>query len=177
MRPVKIFSLTRKTESEFKTGSYLAKSLENLDIKPVLEVVFENDGENALGLSEFYNQAILEKSSPEDILLFIHDDVYIHQKNLVEAVNRAIERFNIVGVAGNKSPDFRQPSWCLRFDKDLKSTGWQVLTNLTGSVSHGSFEKPELVNYGESPARCKLLDGLFLAIDAEIGRASCRERV
>jgi GT2 family glycosyltransferase len=99
-------------------------------------------------------------------LLFVHDDVYIHDNFVRYRLNEAIARFDVIGLAGNKTPDFRQPSWALKFDEEGSYAGWQDKGNLSGAVSH-TPDGGAVSFYGEMPAACELLDGLFLAVNTE----------
>ena len=119
-----------------------------------------------MGLSEYYNRC-LDSCEPRDIALLVHDDIYIHNWHLIEQLQEAISRFDIVGLAGSKSPEPEQPSWALRFSDELILQGWQENAGLSGAVGHGSLESSAIKYYGESPAVCLLLDGLFLAMDVD----------
>ncbi len=133
-------------------------------LQPVISLSASNSGDSAMGLSDYYNQC-LDSCAPEDIALFVHDDVYIHSWYLVDQLRQAINSFNVVGVVGSRNPDLNQPSWGLSFTEALKPEGWQQDAGFSGSVSHFSPEEPQISYYGDVPATCLLLDGLFLAVD------------
>jgi len=74
MRPFKIVSATRSDEQTFKTVA-LGKSLSVFGSNfPVETRIFYS---NRNGLPVCYNQAIRETSNPEQILIFVHDDVHL----------------------------------------------------------------------------------------------------
>jgi hypothetical protein len=67
----------------------------------------------------------------------------------------------IIGVAGNKRRLPLQPSWIFKstnFDQDDRD-------NLAGSIAHGLTpgDGAYISNYGDTPASCELMDGVFLA--------------
>lgn len=119
-----------------------------------------------MGLGTFYNMCI-KISKPGDILVFVHDDIYIHDWFVATSVRKAMTHFSVVGPAGSRTPDLSQPSWILNFTDDLKPLGWQEEAGLSGAVSHLTPESPQVTYFGEAPSPCLLLDGLFLALDAD----------
>jgi len=60
------------------------------------------------------------------LVLFVHDDVYIDDYFIRQRLNDALIKFDVVGVAGNKAPDLRQPSWALKWKPDGTFDGWQA---------------------------------------------------
>lgn len=165
-RPVKLFSITRLPQKELVTGSFLGKSMSRFPppLQPVVSISAGNSGDSAVGLSEYYNRC-LDSCDPDDIALFIHDDVYIHSWYLVDQLREAIKHYAIVGLAGSSTPDLKQPSWGLAFSETLELMGWQQEAGFSGSISHSTPEAPQISCYGDVPAPCLLLDGLFLAVD------------
>jgi hypothetical protein len=152
---IEIVSATRLPENSFWKESPLGLSLIHLRFDERLKnhIVFSNQR----GLSEIYNSRI---SSPEssDILIFIHDDVWIDDFFLADHVIQGLKEFDIIGVAGNKRIALHQPSWIFiddqfTWDKD----------NLSGAVAHGPLPFGRVTYYGKVPAACELLDGVFLA--------------
>jgi GT2 family glycosyltransferase len=125
----------------------------------------ENRG--ILGLPEVYNNAI-DTASDEDMLVFVHDDVYIHDWFLKRRVQEALDSFDVVGLAGSVNPNLREPSWGLEFDHDLRPTGWQPNLVRSGVVNHFDYAAPSPSRYGPTPKRCQLLDGLLIAV--QVGR-------
>lgn len=116
------------------------------------------------GLPEIYNEW-LDEAGEDDFLLFVHDDVFIHDWFLFNRLRDAFEHFDVVGLAGNASPDLSQPSWALRFSDDLAGEGWQDMSTMSGAVGHGDPSRPNVTVYGPTPRPCELLDGLFLAVN------------
>jgi GT2 family glycosyltransferase len=116
------------------------------------------------GLPAIYNAAI-ESAAHDEVLILIHDDVYIHDWFAGARVGEALCRWDVVGLAGSVNSDLSEPSWGLAFDESLNSTGWQEGLQRSGTVSHLDYDHPNLSVYGPTPLRCKLMDGLFLAFN------------
>lgn len=174
---VRVVCATRHTTAEFWAHTLLGQSLIRMpeNLRPELALKFENVGKHCEGLPRLYNRAIDE--TPDDrILLFAHDDVFVHDVFLQQRLNDALLNADLVGLAGSRSAEPDQPSWGLAFDSNLEPTGWQAKAELHGVVSHtlqanilehGSTPFPMLSCYGPTPGRCDLMDGLFLAARAE----------
>jgi hypothetical protein len=92
--------------------------------------------------------------------VFIHDDVHLLDYFWVERVLRSLERFQLIGLAGNKRRVPRQPGWAF-IDEKLT---WDSPQNLSGVVGHGkTFPPSHLSVFGTPGQEVKLLDGLMLA--------------
>jgi hypothetical protein len=114
--------------------------------------------DNQRGLPELYNSRILSPESPE-VLIFIHDDVWIDDFFLADHVIQGLKEFDIIGIAGNKRLLSKQPSWAFVNDQFV----WDTKANLSGSVAHSSLPFGPVSYYGKVPASCELLDGVLLA--------------
>jgi hypothetical protein len=115
---------------------------------------------NSTGLAKAYNkQLVPENLIKHDIVLFVHDDVFIDdlklKGKLVVAMNNL--KYDIVGLAGAKSVEIKEP--CL----------WHLMTErrmMSGSVSHPTGNNQLAVTcFGPWPQRCLVMDGLFLAVN------------
>ncbi|MDP3210642.1 tetratricopeptide repeat protein, partial [Methylotenera sp.] len=156
-RHVQIVSATRYSETDFWSKSALGLSLHRhvkQDSGMSASIVFNN----TLGLSDVFNQAI-ERADDGAILVFVHDDVWIDEANFVDTLIAGLERFDVIGVAGNKRRLPNQPAW-LFVDTALN---WDEPEYLSGTVSHGLYAFGEDKFYGDVPAACELLDGVFIA--------------
>ncbi len=150
-------SATRLAEKDFWSKSLLGRSL-----RPRLNqttVKARIAYENKRGLPEVYNEAIHEETS--DILVFLHDDLWLEDAQLMQKIRTALKLNDVVGVAGNVRRVPGQPAWLFL----QGPTGKLELdrSNLSGSVKHGKPGAYTNVNYGPHPATCKLMDGVFLA--------------
>lgn len=172
--PLTLCAVSRLSREAFVSASLLARSLAVMPQAwlPRISLLVDNGPPHpTTGLSEAYNQ-FLDQAPAGAFLLFVHDDVYIHDWFFVQRLEEAFTRFDVVGLAGNRVPDLRQPSWALRFDGDEAPLGWQDPSQLSGAVGHGDPARPSVTVYGPCPAACPLLDGLFLAVNVDALRAA-----
>jgi predicted O-linked N-acetylglucosamine transferase (SPINDLY family) len=154
---IRIVSATRMSEAEFWSTSALGLSLRThmlAEHKLQASIAFNN----TRGLSEVFNEQIIAAEA-NDVLVFIHDDVWIDEANFSESVLAGLAQFDVVGVAGNKRMVANQPAWPFL---DLQFT-WDDKANLSGRVGHGKEPFGAVSDYGPVPAACELMDGLFLA--------------
>ncbi|MDB5539331.1 MAG: hypothetical protein JWQ89_1058 [Devosia sp.] len=105
---------------------------------------------NSAGLPEIYNKAI--DTSSADILVFVHDDIWIDDYFVPQRVVEALRRFDVIGVAGNTVCRPEHTKWRHRDDRAL-----------SGNVAHGELGNSRVARFGPTPAACELLDGVFLA--------------
>lgn len=162
-------AVTRLSRQGFVESSLLGRSLRSVPRErlPRISLLTDNAPPNpVVGLSEAYN-AFLVAAGAEEFLIFVHDDVFVHDWFLLEHLSDAFARFDVVGVAGNTGLKVTQPSWALRFGEDLAFAGWQEASLLSGAVGHGDPSQPSVTRYGPTPAACGLLDGLFLAVNVQ----------
>lgn len=115
---------------------------------------------NKIGLSKAYNrQLIPENLIKHDIVLFVHDDVFIDDVKLRGKLYVAMETLNydIVGLAGSSKLKISQPAlWHQMSPREAWS----------GAVSHPIGDKQlSVTSFGPWPKRCLVLDGLFLAVN------------
>jgi GT2 family glycosyltransferase len=153
---IEIISATRLSESDFWKKSALGISLRRLehDSRLVAHLAFANRH----GLPEIYNARISARDD-NDILVFIHDDVWIDDYFLADRVIEGLRTYDVIGVAGNRRKVRHQPVWAFL---DTSFT-WDDRANLTGSVAHGKSPFGPISFFGAVPADCELLDGVFLA--------------
>ena len=153
---IEIVSATRLSESDFWSKSALGISLRRLehDVRLVARPTFAN----RRGLPEIYNARISARDG-HDMLVFVHDDVWIDDFFLGDRVIEGLRNYDVVGVAGNRRKVQRQPAWAFL---DTKFT-WDDRANLTGSIAHGKTPFGPISSFGAVPADCELLDGVFLA--------------
>jgi hypothetical protein len=153
---IEIVSATRFSESEFWNTSALGISLRRLkyDSRLVAHLAFTNKR----GLPDVYNSRILA-SEGHDLLVFVHDDIWIDDYYLADRVIDGLRKYDVIGVAGNRRRIPNQPGWAF---VDTNWT-WDAKSNLSGAVAHGDDSCGPVSFYGEAPASCELLDGAFLA--------------
>jgi len=125
--------------------------------------------DNTEGLPAVYNRAI-ETLSNFDAYVFLHDDLWLSDHQLLQKIRLALRRFDVLGLAGNRRRTAKQPAW-LFSHQDEGGFVWDH-DFLSGGVDHGSPGKVQPMMYGPAPVACELLDGLFLAVRSDVVRAS-----
>ena len=154
---IEVIAATRMREERFWSESPLGLSLKRLQhdarLKP--HIVFAN----ARNLPDIFNARI---ASPDrsQALVFVHDDVWLDDYFLVDRVIEGLQAFDLIGVAGNRRRLPFQPAW---FAVDIAGT-WDDASNLSGAVAHGARPFGPVTRYGDCPASCELLDGVFIAV-------------
>jgi protein O-GlcNAc transferase len=161
---VVIVSATMQSASHFGRSTLLGRSLQAFPspLRPGLLLLPANSGQQALGLAEFYNQAI-GRIEGDPIVVFCHDDVYLHDWNLCHVLAHGLGVFDLLGVVGAAHVPWGQPGWWFTLDTDHQPVRNDSVQR-SGSLNH--FD-PCLVRpdyYGPCPKACDLLDGVFLAV-------------
>lgn len=156
---IEIVSATRKSEAEFWADSALGQSIKRIaseDPRLRASIAFNNQR----GLSEVFNTQLAANTPGGDsILVFMHDDVWITDFFFGNRLVEGLKSYDVIGVAGNRRRLPNQPCWICA-DTSMK---WDEVSNLSGGVSHGQDAFGEVSIFGETPAECELLDGVFLA--------------
>jgi GT2 family glycosyltransferase len=147
----------------FARATLLGRSLQTFPepLRPRLCLLADNKGQRAMGLPAFYNRVLAELEADQTIV-FVHDDVYLHDWNLALHLDRALEAFDVVGVVGSAQVPHGQPGWWHGLDGEGKPLRNDAVIR-SGAINH--FD-PSLVRpdwYGPVPMACDLLDGVFLA--------------
>jgi GT2 family glycosyltransferase len=165
---IRVVCATRVTQAEFPRTTALGRSLSLLRATGKYQLQLYPS--NSAGLPTVYNDAIRTALDNPAILVFAHDDVHLCDFFWIERIRAALERFDVVGVAGNRRRVPKQPAWAF---VDEKFT-WDSRENLSGSVGHGrGFPCASLSVFGASGQECKLLDGVVLIADS--GTLKARE--
>jgi hypothetical protein len=137
--------------------SQLVQSL--AELKDDVKIIVNSN--NTTGLSKCYNKQIVpDNLIDHDIILFVHDDVFIDDLKLKGKLYTAVNdlKYDIVGLAGAREIKVSKPAlWHLMSRRE----SW------TGSVAHPVNNSKQLMttSFGPWPSRCLILDGLFLAIN------------
>lgn len=151
-------SCTRLSQPAFERDSMLARSLAR--VREFTPLVIAVAYENRAPLGAAYNQAI-DAARPDDMLAFVHDDVWIDDWYVRHRIEDALAAFDVVGVAGNRVRDPRQQSWA-----HAGATLGEHHAKLSGGVFHGTRETSVPSRFGTAPEPVKLLDGVFIAARA-----------
>jgi uncharacterized protein (TIGR03032 family) len=155
--PLTIVSASRLTAEAFPAESLLGRSL-RLPAHQACDTRIHTANREPLGA--IYNEA-LEQLHPESLVVFCHDDVWLGEACLRTPLLEALERFDLVGVAGSRRILPGQPTWWLQPD----GRTWDH-PHLLGEIRHGDPGASEPIRFGPSPAPAILLDGVFLAARA-----------
>lgn len=154
---IEFVSATRRTPEEFRSSTALGRSLPRLRYNPT--IASRVTTENTTGLPTLYNRAI-DADNEHDILVFVHDDVFIDDYFIGQRVVEGLKSFDVIGLAGTRRRLPGQHTWAsveeegFSFDKKY----------LSGLLAHGKAPDNFAVTlYGAAPAPCELLDGVFLA--------------
>lgn len=153
---IEIISATRLSEPDFWEQSALGISLRRLqhDKRLVTRLTFAN----LQGLPRIYNAGILVEGG-DDVLVFVHDDVWIEDSFFADRVVEGLQTYDVIGVAGNRRRIRNQASWVyVNVDLVVDDNA-----NLSGAVAHGEMPFSPIWYFGPAPASCELLDGVFLA--------------
>jgi GT2 family glycosyltransferase len=170
MKPIRLVCATRQPPDSFIDGTALGRSLKKFSPNP--EPQLQLFGANTLGLPTVYNAALDYAKQDPAILVFVHDDIYLCDFFWMERIYEGLQKFDVIGLAGNARRQPRQPAWAFA-TPDFK---WDERRFLSGTVGHGKgFPCDNISIFGPSGQACKLLDGLFLAADSEVlNRAGIR---
>jgi GT2 family glycosyltransferase len=154
---IEIISATRLTMDGFWSKSALGLSLRRLafDSKRLaVHLAFQNSA----GLPTVYNSRI-STANQSEILLFVHDDVWIDDYFVADRVLAGLQSFDIIGVAGSRRRVPGQRAWHY-----IGPGEPQGREHLSGAVGHGKNPFGRVSSFGPAPAECELLDGVFLAV-------------
>jgi GT2 family glycosyltransferase len=138
----------------------LALSLRRLDKDRRLtpRVAFGNSD----GLPEVYDR-VIEAGDTGDIVVFVHDDVWLEDFYFTDRVIEGLKAFDIIGVAGNSRRLPRQDSWARS-----PETGQLDLPHLRGAIAHGDAPLGKVGFYGPIVGEVEMLDGVFIAARRDI---------
>lgn len=113
---------------------------------------------NKIGLCESYNKIINQPVEHEYIVL-CHHDVSLQYANLEYGIKEGLKRFDVIGVAGGRNP------------KVVEKNLWHWMMpreDYRGMAAHSDGQgKMFMTNFGVTPDRVALLDGVFLAFEHE----------
>lgn len=160
---------TPKTYEDFK-ASEPSKTLDAIEQDENHSLQIEIIANNTTGISSIYNSTLAKYKDMEHItnVVFIHDDVEIHDRFFLKKIQKAHERFNVVGLAGASSQDYRSienvPAWHLSM-KDRKDGRGFVSHLIPKDVGGYPFSFINASYFGPSPGETVFVDGLFISFD------------
>lgn len=155
---IAFYSATRYKIEDTLFYKSISKIIDRVKTSHEVDILFTSN--NSEGLSLRYNQQLYNKDNNYDYIVFVHDDVYIDDFNVVEKVIEAHTNYDIVGLAGGMNLRIIKPAlWHLM-------CGGFGSGNLRGAVAHFTDnESIVMTTFGATPSRVAVLDGLFLSIN------------
>jgi Glycosyltransferase like family len=112
---------------------------------------------NKNSIAKQYNKLIHIYKDTDCVLVLAHDDIIITDRNWIEKVHQALEKYDVVGLAGGSEAVIREPVlWHLMCPKETHR----------GDVYHVDYNNKTTfkTHFGKN-GRVLLLDGLFLAFN------------
>lgn len=167
-RKLKIIIPTKQNKDQYNSSSTnecitsvikdstVQKDLDvNITVQPILE--------NKTGLSELY-QNILNESN-DDYVLFMHDDLEIHDHFLIKKLLKAHETYDVVGLAGATTQNYKSDKpmvWHLCREKPEHSRG--IVGHYIPKGFNGVSETHiNSAYFGPTPGPVVVIDGLFMS--------------
>lgn len=141
-------------ENTFKSKAQISLSLDKMGWKDISHIEYGNKQ----GLPKLYNSFIKEENRDKRII-FIHHDVLIDDMLLLEKLEIAFNKYDIVGLAGSKKCNLNSPvpAWHLMCNRE----------DMVGEVSHGKDQNYWTTVFGPTDSRALILDGLFIAVKTD----------
>lgn len=116
---------------------------------------------NSRGLPELFNDCIDESIARDDEwAIFCHNDIIIESSGIIDRLESS--EFDVVGVAGASQVKIAEPAL------------WHIMGggfgsgHLHGAVAHGDVIRKHMTSFGYYPARCIILDGVFIGIKKKV---------
>ena len=109
-------------------------------------------------LTKVYNKILKESYNEKvDILIFVHDDVYINCRDFILRVKDAAQKYTVFGLAGTSSLTIKEPAlWHLMGTRET----------LKGCVAHGlTKENYVYTSFGPLNEQVLMIDGVFIGIN------------
>ena len=155
--PITVVSASRYGERDFLERSALGRSIaQAYSNYPVSWKIYFD---NVSPLAACYNDAI-SRVNAQDVLVFVHDDVLIVDLFWPDTIIAGFQKFDIVGVAGNRRRLPLQTRWDFVDERGTRD----FPSNLSGVVGQGREFPCDVSVFGPPERDCKLLDGVFLAV-------------
>lgn len=146
-------------------------------LRPRLYLMAGNRGPQCRGLPAIYNEAIdkLPDHGPaatadEEIVAFVHDDLFVHDWFLRIRLQEALRHFDVVGLAGEGQASAAQGNWY--FDRGSDGRWQWAQRRPSGFLNHWDPTLVEPTTYGPTPRPCMVLDGVLLAARLAVLRRS-----
>jgi GT2 family glycosyltransferase len=162
MNTIGFVTATRSNRDTFLRETALGRSLSQLQGRNIPIQLYLAES-NTSPLALHYNRAI-QQAPDGQILVFVHDDVGLLDRYLPESLQEAMNRFDVVGVVGNRVMRPRQPAWS--FPEKLGH--WDIAHRLLGAVHHELPDGQQIFSrFGDTRCNAAVIDGLFIAARAD----------
>lgn len=168
MEPIRFVCASQRPSEEFAAETMLGRMLERY--KSYAPVDLSLIAGNSRGLPAVYNEVIEQEANQDQIIAFVHDDVCLLDFYWQDTLRRALTMYDVVGLVGNRRREAMQPSWSFRNVNG--NVIWDDVGNLAGAMGFGQEFPCHIGYFGPAWQECKLLDGVFLAVRAEVLRRS-----
>jgi hypothetical protein len=147
--PISVVVSTRKIDENYKNHLF-----QSFNHKETQLLFYEN--EKQFSLTEIYNKGLNE--SVNDIVVFMHDDLFIDTPDLTPKINKLFKKnsdYGIIGVAGT--------------DNLISGMWWEDRSSMYGMVNHEANGQKYTSTYNEqrfndSVKNVIVVDGLFMMI-------------
>lgn len=142
---------------------YYDVAVNNFDSKSKLLYVYNN----TVPICKAYNKIIMNvvKNGIYENIVFLHDDVYIEDRHLTEKVDKYLQTYDIIGLAGGNDMEVKKPClWHIMCKERFGTVGHYINNNKTTHWYGTTF--------GVSEARVVVIDGLFIGVKASIFKTS-----
>lgn len=150
---------TQQSEADYWAQTATGISLKKLE-KQGTAFSYHIAFDNTLGLPEIYNHVI--HAAPDDAtVIFIHDDVWIDELDLLDNIAQGLEHFDMLGVAGNVRRAPKQANWLYLTPSEADDEQY-----LSGQVACGEVPLGLVNHYGPIGLACETLDGVLFAVNA-----------
>lgn len=162
--PLLVVTASREPPESFYSRTALGRSVRRLRIAGA-NIRVHAACNNHRPLGEVYNRAVTDRFA-QHIVVFTHDDLHLNDHHLPRRLERALEKNDLVGVAGCTQRHPAQPTWfCAQ-----RLGQWSPSEQLLGSVAHDTTQRPSasrqlrnVSHYGPA-GQAKLLDGVLIAM-------------
>lgn len=173
---VKVVVATGLPADRFATDTLTGQSITAWQWGGVEVHLHPENNTNTLG--HHFNR-VIERSLDDDcMMVFIHDDVLLVDWYWPYRLYDAIQKFNIVGMAGSTRRWPNQGAWgFLGFDENGQRVGIPDTTVASGFVAHGETAWPPnrgFAYFGHPEQPVVLMDGLLLATHSSVFRTGLR---
>lgn len=141
-----------------KIGDYEI-AVNNFDSKSKLLYVYNN----TTPICKAYNKVIIDviTEGEYDNIVFLHDDVCIEDRHLTEKVDKYLQQYDIIGLAGGNGMEIRKPCLWHIMCKERFGTVGHYLKHNNNTHWYGT-------TFGVSQQRVAVIDGLFIGVKASV---------